>query len=302
MVAAPVWTEEQLRVDLEKSIDIFREQRVGEIPDDYGTTFDECLGEVEELLEATVDLTREEEFLEVIKSEERRGAFRYLAGPPVSEDDWKTIARARLSRAALTNDPEMAKRVVETVMNNLDRHRFVWMRPPAREPTDSERSAAILATASLMAMRRTETARRNAEGQGQEGAVKYRLEAAGLERIDSRDMSRPSDFPLPGQFCGESLLYGNKADVVVRLYDERLMAIECKASNSSINSKKRLNREAAAKATAWKHSLGAQVVPAVVLSGVYKLEYLQLAQNEGLAIFWSHDLDRLTAWVNSTKS
>jgi len=31
--------------------------------------------------------------------------------------------------------------------------------------------------------------------------------------------------------------------VVIRLFDGRLMALECKASNSEINSRKRINKE-----------------------------------------------------------
>ena len=81
------------------------------------------------------------------------------------------------------------------------------------------------------------------------------------------------------------------------------MAIECKVSNSATNSVKRLNNDAAAKAEAWLKDFGTrQVVPAAVLSGVYKLHNLEEAQNRGLALFWAHDLKALTEWIATTRA
>eukprot|EP00438_Fugacium_kawagutii_P024322 Skav204920 [mRNA] locus=C9183229:2297:2542:- [translate_table: standard] len=80
------------------------------------------------------------------------------------------------------------------------------------------------------------------------------------------------------------------------------MPIECKVSNSSTNSVKRLNNDAAVKATSWKTDFGLrQVVPSAVLSGVYKLHNLLDAQERGLTIFWAHDLEPLTEWIASSK-
>jgi hypothetical protein len=81
------------------------------------------------------------------------------------------------------------------------------------------------------------------------------------------------------------------------------MAIECKVSNSSTNSVKRLNNDAAAKAQAWISQFGTLgVVPVAVLTGVYKLGNLVDAQNSGLTLYWAHDLDQLLAWIKSTQS
>ena len=110
------------------------------------------------------------------------------------------------------------------------------------------------------------------------------------------------DAPLSGRFCAESMLGKSKADFIVRLWDQRVMAIECKVSNSATNSIKRLNHEAAAKAKAWHDSFGQdQVVPTAVLSGVYKLHNLQDAQDRGLTLFWAHDLKSMMDWIEGTK-
>lgn len=94
-----------------------------------------------------------------------------------------------------------------------------------------------------------------------------------------------------------------KADFIVRLWDNRLLPIECKVSNSSLNSAKRLNNDAAVKAEAWRQDFGrTQVVPAAVLAGVYNLHNLEEAQARGLTIFWAHDLTRLVDWIARTQA
>jgi len=120
--------------------------------------------------------------------------------------------------------------------------------------------------------------------------------------VPSRTIKTISHAPSPGQFCGESVLGNRKGDIIVRLWDDRVMPIECKVSNSSTNSVKRLNNDAAVKATSWKTDFGLrQVVPSAVLSGVYKLHNLRDAQERGLALFWAHDLTPLTEWITRTK-
>jgi hypothetical protein len=81
------------------------------------------------------------------------------------------------------------------------------------------------------------------------------------------------------------------------------MPLECKVSNSATNSIKRLNNDAAVKATEWIAQFGtAGVVPAAVLSGVFNLRHLEYAQDRGLAIFWAHSLHHLSDWIAETRS
>jgi hypothetical protein len=171
-----------------------------------------------------------------------------------------------------------------------------------REPTEAERSAAVLASAAIMAIRKLETNRRSIEKKRQEREVVDALTAAGLMQVKTRKVNVLSEAPGPGEFCAESLLGKRKADIILGLWDGRVMPIECKVSNSSTNSVKRLNNDAAAKAEAWRVDFGTvQVVPTAVLSGVYKLHNLQDAQKRHLTLFWSHDIEELTRWIASTK-
>ncbi|MDE0068056.1 MAG: XamI family restriction endonuclease [Acidimicrobiaceae bacterium] len=87
---------------------------------------------------------------------------------------------------------------------------------------------------------------------------------------------------------------------MVRLHDGRCLPIECKVSNSSTNSVKRLNNDTAAKASAWIAEFGSgATVPSAVLSGIYKTRNLEQAQDQHLIIFWAHDLEPLAEFVRS---
>ena len=88
---------------------------------------------------------------------------------------------------------------------------------------------------------------------------------------------------------------------MVAPYDRHILAIECKASNSEVNSFKRINHEAVGKARSWIAAFGrSQLVPAAILTGVFNPDNLATAQSEGLALFWIHRLDDLREFISGT--
>ena len=108
--------------------------------------------------------------------------------------------------------------------------------------------------------------------------------------------------PSRGEFSREVQLGERKADLVVGLWDGRVMPIECKVSNSYTNSIKRVNNDAAVKARAWSNAFGTlHVVPTAVLSGVYKRGNLEQAQRDGLTLYWAHRLEDLLTWIDRAR-
>jgi hypothetical protein len=300
MIDAPVWTAEELQQERRRSIEIFRQQRIEEPLEQYLEAFDRTRGCIETLLEASADLRDTARLTQALRHPDLLYASRYLMGPPISADDLQTLAEAGLSARNLAN-PEIALSIVQIILRGLDRRRFPWI-AAGREPTDSERSGAVLASAALMAMRKLETARRNDGKEEQERAVQAAFEASGLRLVPPRTIDVLAQAPRPGEFCRESLLGGRKADLIVGLWDQRVMAIECKVSNSGTNSIKRLNNDAAVKAEAWRDAFGTrQIVPTAVLSGVFQLLNLESAQTRGLKLFWAHDLGRLVEWIEKAR-
>lgn len=308
-VDPPRWTTGEFDEQRDQARQIFCNQRLNESLGVYAETFDECLAHVNELLDKTdelldlkspvdgvlADLT----WVDVLTESDLMEAFRYIAGPPVSADDLAELSDTSLAPRSLRENPEAASRVIEFVGQALDPKRFRWVRE-GRSPTDAERSVATTATAVLMATRRVETARRM-QFRDQEAEVKACLVRAGLSEVEARAVTPGLlEAPQPGEFCGEALFGKRKADLIVRLHDGRCLPIECKVSNSSTNSVKRLNNDAAAKASAWIAEFGSgATVPSAVLSGIYKTRNLEQAQDQHLTIFWAHDLDPLVDFVRS---
>lgn len=286
-----------------RAIGLFRTERLKEPSRRYLSAFDDYQSQMARLFEATLDLTTvETAALDLLTDPKLLEAFRYLAAPPISLDDLKTLIDApRLSPTSLEKDPALKRLVVDTVRSVLDSRRFPWV-DARTTPTEAERHAAIVASAALLASSRVATDRRNLSKTVQEQRVKDSLKASGFTETAAKGISNVSAAPGVGEFCGECKFGSRKADLIVRLFDGRVMPIECKVSNSEINSVKRLNNDAAVKAVVWKEEFGRrQVVPTAVLSGVYSLSSLKMAQDKGLTLFWAHDLDSLTRWVRKTR-
>jgi len=298
----PRWTLDELAAGADRGVEIFRDQRLSEAREDYSSHFDEARAAVEDLLELTADLTELEhvDSRAVIEGGYLE-ALRYLAAPPVSEDDLETLSGVPERQFG---DADKWSAVVETVVNYIDAQRFPWIIEHG-EPTDEERFAAVISTAAQMAAQKVLTARRNEAKAEQEALVKDALRAAAFEEVRPREIASVRAFPRPGEFCGESKVGKNKADVVVGLRDNRVLVVECKVSNSKVNSTKRIG-EASAKAREWTDSFGVlSIVPSAVIAGVYNIRNLAVAQERGLTIWWSHDIASMNIgamirWINST--
>lgn len=158
------------------------------------------------------------------------------------------------------------------------------------------------ASSVLLAAQRIATERRSTGKNNQETQVKDYLRGLEFSEIPTSTITATLRGPQENQFCAECLLGDRKADVVLRLHDLRLMAIKCKVSNSSTNSVKRVNNDAAVKATYWNQQLGlSQIVPSAMLSGVFKAHNSIQTQTHGLTIFWTHDLDKLGQFIEPTR-
>jgi hypothetical protein len=299
----PYWDERRLESDRQFAIGQFRDERVGESLEAYLQNFAHYRAAIERLLDATDDLAAlAAQASTVLADEDLLYASRYLTGPPASADDLKVLADVRLTPSSIRSDPEGARRVVETILRGLDPERFSWVREN-REPSAEERRIAVVATAALIASQRVRTGRATDAPRRQEDLVKAHLTGAGFIEDQPRAIQNVSAAPPVGHFTGECVVGGSrKADIVVRLWDGRVMPIECKVSNSELNSIKRLTNDALVKAQVWIQDLGRNnVVPAAVLSGVFGLRHLSEAQDRGLTLFWAHSLDELLAFIEETR-
>ncbi|MBF4622602.1 XamI family restriction endonuclease [Clavibacter sp. VKM Ac-2542] len=296
-LSPPRWTHEELTEGAIRGLEIFREHRRGEAREDYTSHFEEARDAVENLLEATDDLADMlESGREAAAGYSGLEAFRYLSAPPLSTDD--LISLSEVTGNKLLSEAGWPS-VATVIFDTIDAHRFPWVRE-GRGPSNEERSIAIIATSALIASRRVMTARANEAKKAQEALVMNALGNAGFTLVLPRKIASLHGAPQPGEYCGESELGGSKADVIARLPDFRTLAIECKASNSAVNSYKRVNHEAANKAKNWIQKFGTEeIVPAAVIGGVFDPKALAKAQTLGLTLWWSHDIEQMIDWIES---
>lgn len=299
------WSLEELRRDANESTERFRAGRLRDpLRELYRQTFDSFREIFRDLVPQLAYLSGSEgpsRIADLFASPENQAAVRYLTAPPTSEDDLKTLANTSLAARVLAKDRDAARRVRDVIMASLDDRRFPWVHR-GTVPTDVELEAAIVASAGLIAAKRIETARRTDAQKIQEELVKSQLHSSGFVEVRRRPIRQPHQAPAPGEFCSESVFGPTRADIIVRLHDQRIMPIECKVSNSAVNSFKRVNHEAANKATQWLTAFGrSTTVPAAVLSGVFNPENLVVAQDAGLAIFWAHRLEDLAEFLAAAR-
>ena len=287
------WTEDELAEAAAIACDDFATSRRTEGISYYMIAFDEAASEIDSLLEETDELRSLAAKATDLFADGRLREVRYLSSPAISEDDLKTISGLSSTSRAVLSDEENAKLAVDVIRDNLDVKRFPWI-DENRVPTAEERKIAVVSTAALIAGQATQTKRRNLAKEMQESAIAAYLDDLGYHEVPRRDIRTVLDAPKHGEYCRECKVSGKKADIVIGLADGRFMALECKVSNSEVNSFKRLNHETVEKVQHWNAAFGANgVVGAAVLAGVFKVSNLVDAQEEGVCIFWSFDLTPL---------
>lgn len=271
MNAPPRWSEKQLASDVAVARRLFRSERLSEPLERWKKAFlkhkQQFLLLFDEYGIADPSSITGRQLTEIF----RRGlgdALRYLPGPPISEDDLEVLADTpSLSPGRIASDASVARRIVRIIAQVTDPIRFPWI-AEGRAPTAQEKAAAILASSALITAQRVSADRRNVGKSDQETAVKRFLIEIGFRHARPRPIRTLADSPAESEFYGECKVGTRKADIVVRLFDGRLMPIECKVSNSAVNSVKRVNNDAAVKSRTWRDEFGkSQVVPTAMLSG-----------------------------------
>jgi hypothetical protein len=292
----PRWDSQQLREARDEAEHRFTEQRRDEGPRAFARTCNEVRPRVEAALDAADDLLGLDErvFLEDPAAWQ---AFRYVCGPPISQEDLWTLVGGPKFR---TVPPNLAGDTARALQDVIDPVRFPWV-AERRRPTDTERDAAVLATTILWSAQVLGTTRRGEASVRQETAAAAALDTAGIRLDPDREPIWVLDGLDRGTYSRERKVAGAKCDVPARLHDGRLLALECKVSNGPKNSWKRVNREVGGKAEGWRQHFGAQVLTGVVLAGVFDLSCLRAAQDAGVIIFWEHDLTALAGFVRDAR-
>jgi hypothetical protein len=294
----PVWNDATLEAQRRRAVEAFVSERNAEGGESYRAAFRANAALVDALFAATNDLLNFGSGAALAATPALLSTARYLSAPPVSADDLDTLADAHIATRRRL-DADLGRKAASIIEAAMDQERFPWLfEVPPRVPTSVERDTALRWTAGLQTVQQIQTGRRGGASRRQEAAVEEVLVALGFAKVARRPIDATGGL-TPGEFCREADAAGAKCDIPIGLRDGRFLFVECKASNSAINSVKRLNRETVGKAGHWRNVFGARAITAAVLSGVFKLSNLQDAQRNGVAIFWEWDLAPLADFITA---
>lgn len=306
--APSVWTDEELTSQAQFSLEAFRARRLAEPT----TRYPEILAQEKQAVRKLIrllslvnpDNANLGELRKIWADPKVFDALRYVAGPPISLDDLGvlvTSGTAKLSKARLWKSDELSQATLTMICQLTDDSRFPWVRDK-RKATLQEIKRAVYATAALRATQLLATERRG-YGRKVEMALSDALVARGFQRLAAPNGGKiltPNQLPSPGTFYPECSLRLRKTDLLIGLSDGRSVAVEAKDSGSVLNSVKRVLNDTAAKAQYWHSQFATTVVPVALLSGVFGVENLKSAQEHGLYLVWTHDLEGFVTWLEAS--
>lgn len=286
-----LWSESELERDRRAAIGLFASSLMDSGTAAYNDWWMRLRPVVNNLLCKTGYLTDLHDNISSLTDNESC-ALRFTTAPHISEDNLKTLVNTLIASGTCSKDNAFA----EVILSMLDPFRFPWL-SDGRTPTRHERESAINWTTGVWAAQKLQTQRRNDASHNQENAVYELLKSQGYQEVSLSNVRLISDMEI-GTFSSETPIANQKCDVPVRLKDGRLLLIECKVSNSTTNSTKRLIREVCGKVPVWKEAFGKQMLVAAVLDGVISNKNLNDAQNEhGVFLFWSMRLEDLAIFL-----
>jgi hypothetical protein len=302
-----VWTDHELTDQARVALGEFVDRRLAEPGGRYLTHIEARRRAIVRLFKALNGIDPNNPDPQIVRAllldDDLFDALRYVAGPPVSKDDLGVLVTRDIkgfSKTSLRTNDELPGQVLQLICRLADPYRFPWVavRRPARS---HELRTAIASTMTLHAAQTLATERRG-YGKLVEKRLDTRLIELGFTKAKAptkAKISAPMHYPKYPQFYGECTVHGRKVDLFIALPDGRMIAVEAKDSSSGLNSVKRILNDTAAKARHFTSAAGKNIVTVALLSGVFKVESLMQAQESGLYLVWSHDLDGFVEWIKT---
>ena len=230
--------------------------------------------------------------------------LRHLFAPPISQDQLKLI---------LPSYPKGAEKQA-TKLSVAAAHAFATAFAARRDPTltpwlttnaDPTRRQIRKLLHTLTPMISSQifnTERRSRLAEEQEASVDALLSAKGWTKIRSQTVSNPVDLGAKRYMrktrCKSSKTATKEVDIACGVTADLIIAMECKVSNDATNSVKRVS-DVMDKTKAWKEQWGGFIQTAALLQGVVAYKDVARLLNSDVLVFWSHDLQPLSDWLDA---
>lgn len=232
-------------------------------------------------------------------------AFRHLTAPPISQDQFALACSQWKKSTEKPNASSLSAGAASAVAAEFHIRRSRPLTPwidQGREPRAAEVEQLLWSVAPLLASQRVATLQRNRAASVQENAVVALLASKGWTKLPASPLDTRGTLPARHFMHKTRFATASKAaqevDIAIGLTGSIVLATECKVSNDATNSIKRVN-DVLKKAKAWKDHWGSFVKTASLLQGVIAAKDVHRLLDEGVEVFWSHDLPALESWIDA---
>lgn len=232
--------------------------------------------------------------------------LRHLFAPPISQDQLKLIAPLYPKGAEKTwtkLSPAAAAEFEREFLARRDKNLTAWLATNAT-PSKRQVKRVIDTVTPMISSQIFNTVRRNRLSDEQEKAVETLLQSKGWTKSPSVTVSSPADLS-PEHYMRKTRAKASKTatkevDIACGVSANLILAMECKVSNDATNSVKRVS-DVLDKAKSWQTHWGGFIQTAALLQGVIAYKEVVRLMNDDVLVFWSHDLEALSDWLDAQK-
>lgn len=239
----------------------------------------------------------------LLKSGVHMLAFRHMTAPPISQDqfclicpEWrKATEKSERSRVK----PAEAVAIAKVFEVRRSRPLTPWL-DSKRMPRSSEIRRLLWEIAPLIASQQIQTIQRTRAAVAQEAAIINLLSKKGWIKKSSSLLDKRAELPhrnfMHKTRYATATTAPQEVDIALGLKNTIVLAMECKVSNDATNSVKRIN-DVLKKSAAWKSHWGSFVKTAALLQGVIAAKDVARLIDDGVEVFWSHNLTDFEKWI-----
>lgn len=230
-------------------------------------------------------------------------AFRQMMAPPISQDQFCLLCppwRKNTEKTGAGLRRDEADYVAAIWNERRSRALTPWL-DVVRRPLSREIHRLLWTIAPLIASQQAQTLQRNRAAALQEASVTTLLQSCGWIQqpsslLDTRAALPQRHFMHKTRFATATTT-PQEVDIAMGLGGTIVLAMECKVSNDATNSVKRIN-DVLKKSAAWKKHWGSFVKTAALLQGVIAAKDVHRLLDEGVEVFWSHNVQELMDWLD----
>lgn len=240
------------------------------------------------------------------KSGQHGLVLRHLFAPPISQDQLKLLTPL-YPKQSEKKGTRLSIKAAQQFSDAFYLRRDIFLTPwldTNQSPTRQQIKKILNVVTPMISSQIFNTVRRNRMSDAQELAVEGLLASKGWTKAASKKLDGPADIDVQHYMrktrCRSSETATKEVDIACGVRSNLILAMECKVSNDATNSVKRVS-DVTDKVKSWQETWATFIKTAALLQGVISYKDVARLLASDVEVFWSHDLDALSDWLEANK-